>query len=335
MKQHKLRVTNYAKKELKGLNYNGIGGLCAQETIYYDNTMQAMKYDLVVGDGGGTGIYDTNITIILNFTSRIERYFNVNDNSYLPVVVADDHDHDEDDEDMDESNIHDTKNEDSNWYDNNTTTTNTRRLLSSTTSSEVSSDLIFKNLLFLLKDSLSLSTSTESYNFNFLNFEIYIPGVNNESIFVNIGSITISITSDDLDDGRNDIDDQFAPDSLVTSDSDTRAISTNGDNDASAASEASGSDYTYNSEVIITIISDNNNSSDIYNLSRNVTTIFETVNIGNFNETKQSCVWYNDTIVNQKQEFEKKFINHHERWLKQQKMNGKRTHYKKKTITID
>ena len=66
MKQFKLWVTNYAKKELKGLNYNGIDGLCTQETIYYDNTMPAMKYDLVVRDGGGTGIYDTNITTILN-----------------------------------------------------------------------------------------------------------------------------------------------------------------------------------------------------------------------------------------------------------------------------
>ena len=188
---------------------------------------------------------------------------------------------------MDESNIHDTKNEDSNWYDN-TTTTNTRRLLSSTTSSEVSSDLIYKYLLFLLKDSLSLSTPTESYNFNFLHFEIYIARVNNESIFVNIDSTTISITSDDLDDGRNDfddidgsissVDDQFAPDSLLTyisSDSGTSAISANCVDDASAARETNRSGHTWNSEVITTIISDNNNSSDIYNLSGNVTTIFD------------------------------------------------------------
>ena len=102
-------VTNCANKELKGLNYNGIDGLCAQGTIYYDNTMQAMEYDLVVGDGGGTGIHDTNITMIVSFTNRIEWYFNVNDNSHTPVVVVNDHDEDED-----ESNIHDTINEDSN-----------------------------------------------------------------------------------------------------------------------------------------------------------------------------------------------------------------------------
>ena len=56
-------------------------GYSAQGTIYYDNTMQAMRYDLVVGDGSGTSIYDGNFTMISNFTSGIEWYYNVNDNS--------------------------------------------------------------------------------------------------------------------------------------------------------------------------------------------------------------------------------------------------------------
>ena len=105
---------NYVNKEWKGLNCDGIGKLCAQGTIYHDISMQPMKYDLVVGDGNGASIYDANNT-------RIEWCFNVNDNSHTPVVVDKSEFESiliyldfEDDEDEDESNTHDTINEDSN-----------------------------------------------------------------------------------------------------------------------------------------------------------------------------------------------------------------------------
>ena len=74
--------------------------------------MEAMKYDLDVGDRSGTSIYDANITMILNST-------NVDNNSYASVAiesesvfihldVEDDHD-----EDKNESSVCDTINEDS------------------------------------------------------------------------------------------------------------------------------------------------------------------------------------------------------------------------------
>ena len=105
---------------MKGLNCDAIGGLCAQGIIYYDNEMEAMKYDLDVGDRSGTSIHDANITMISNFTSRIEWYLNVDDNSCTPVVI-DQSENDfiyldvEDgyDEDETESNVRDTINEDS------------------------------------------------------------------------------------------------------------------------------------------------------------------------------------------------------------------------------
>ena len=88
---------------------NGIGGLCAQGTIYCDNTMQAIKHDVAVGNGSGTNIYDANITRLSNLNSRIELYSNVNGNSYALVVAVNDHHGSED-----ESNTHDTINDNNN-----------------------------------------------------------------------------------------------------------------------------------------------------------------------------------------------------------------------------
>ena len=71
---------------MEGSNCDEVSG-CVQGTIYYDNSIQAMRRDLFVGDGSGTSIHNENFTIISNFTSGIKWYCNVIDNSYIPVVA--------------------------------------------------------------------------------------------------------------------------------------------------------------------------------------------------------------------------------------------------------
>ena len=69
------------QEKAEGLNCDEVG----EGTIYYDNTMEAMRYDLFVGDGSGTSIYDGNFTMISNW---VEWYCNVNDSSCTPAVVG-------------------------------------------------------------------------------------------------------------------------------------------------------------------------------------------------------------------------------------------------------
>ena len=66
---------NYGNTECEGLNCDEVLG-CANGTIYNDNAMQAVRYDLFIRDGSGTSIYGGNFTMIY-----------VNNNSCAPVVV--------------------------------------------------------------------------------------------------------------------------------------------------------------------------------------------------------------------------------------------------------
>ena len=77
----RIETTKGRCQELQGLNCDGIDGLYIQGTIYYDNTKETMRYNVVVEDDARTGFYND-----FNFTTTIEWYYNVNDNSRTPVV---------------------------------------------------------------------------------------------------------------------------------------------------------------------------------------------------------------------------------------------------------
>jgi hypothetical protein len=51
--------------------------------LYYDDTIQFQRFDVVVGDGSGSNIYNGNFTMVSNFTSGREYYYNINDETCL------------------------------------------------------------------------------------------------------------------------------------------------------------------------------------------------------------------------------------------------------------
>ena len=206
-----------------------------------------------------------------------------------------------------------------NW--NSTTTTQRRRITSTTL--DISSDLITNDLLSLIEDSLyvhelaalSLSIPTEAYTFDLENFGIYIARVSNETVNVTLGNVTIIISNNDTDDGRDDFED--TSDALDSVDVIIAVIDVNSDSPASYVDEGNqldtesydgcdglqvlvsntdnnGTGVLSSDEVSITIISGNNNTA-LHNLSSNVIIIFENVDLDFLgNNTQQLCVWYDE-----------------------------------------
>ena len=198
-----------------------------------------------------------------------------------------------------------------NWSDD----FDSRRRTTESGSISISSDLITKDLLSLIEDSLyihelatlSLSIPTEAYTFNLTNFGIFITRVVNDTINATVGSVSVTIPSDDTD-GFTDIiivslDGLGGEETLVDGggamllsnpilncDGSESVADTTTNNDINNGSGVLASD-----EVIITVLSGSNNTA-IHNLTQDIVITFENVDFNILgNDSQQLCVWYNET----------------------------------------
>ena len=170
----------------------------------------------------------------------------------------------------------------------------------------LSSDLITKDLIQLIQNclyihqlaSLSLSIPTESYSFDLSNFGVYIARVSNKTINITVGNSQVMISNDDTAQGRTNFEDTSnALDAvdvlLVSMDSDKNAPKTYIDTSGTEINANVG--YICSDEVIVTIISGDNNTAR-HNLTNDATIIFENVDLNlNGVEANQLCVWYGES----------------------------------------
>ena len=211
-------------------------------------------------------------------------------------------------------------------HSNNSDSTSRCRLQQSQYDTEsISPSLITNNMLSLVTNSLyinefaslSVSIPTEQYTFDLSNFEMYIARINNETVNTTVRNVTVIIGDNDTDDARDDFKNTSnSSDSVdviiyVMDSSDTNtnvsyigsASSTNTNSHAckniNNKDNNDGVIHTgsaHNDEIAITIIS-SQNSTDLYNVTGNVTIIFEKIwldpNINNNATVVQLCVWYN------------------------------------------